>query len=160
MSAYHIVIDDMSLPAPHASNGQMWAFIADGVMGGRSTGAITREIIAGRPANRLHGDVSLENNGGFIQIALDLQPDGDALDFTAYDGIELDVIGNGETYNAHLRTGDVTRPWQSYRLSFAAPHQWTSARLPFAEFEPYRIGTPLDLTKLKRLGIVAIGRKF
>jgi len=35
-------------------------------------------------------------------------------------GIEIDIIGNDESYNLHLRTADVSRTWQSYRQSFVA----------------------------------------
>jgi len=33
-------------------------------------------------------------------------------------------------------------------------------RLPFADFNGYRIGAPLDLEQLERIGIAAIGRAF
>ena len=72
----------------------------------------------------------------------------------------LDVYGNDEVYNLHLRTADIRLPWQSYRASFTAPAGWHSVRLPFAEFEGYRISAPLDLERLERIGIVAIGRAF
>jgi hypothetical protein len=35
-------------------------------MGGVSNGTMVREQVAGRPAIRMRGDVSLENNGGFV----------------------------------------------------------------------------------------------
>jgi hypothetical protein len=54
----------------------------------------------------------------------------------------------------------VTRPWQSYRQSFTANSDWQTLRLPFARFEPYRIGVPLDVRRLRRIGIVAIGQAF
>ena len=61
----------------------------------------------------MRGDVSLENNGGFVQISLDLAPDGHAVDASAWSGIEFDVFGNGEDYGVHLRTADLSQPWQS-----------------------------------------------
>ena len=64
-------------------------------MDGVSKGSLVRAAVAGRPAIRMLGDVSLENNGGFIQIALDLSLDGGVVDDSAWDGIELDVFGNG-----------------------------------------------------------------
>jgi hypothetical protein len=54
----------------------------------------------------------------------------------------------------------VARPWQSYRQSFVARPEWQTVRLPFAGFEPHRIAAPLDLSTLRRIGIVAIGRAF
>ncbi|MBO6673554.1 MAG: CIA30 family protein [Rhizobiales bacterium] len=153
-----MIIDDLSRPAPQASNGATWQFIADGVMGGVSQGTMTRETVDGREAYRIRGAVSLENNGGFIQVALDLTPDGSAVDASAFSGIALDVTGNGETYNLHLRTTDLTRPWQSYRQSLIAGPSWETHRVPFTDFAPHRIDTPMDVSKLRRLGILAIGR--
>ena len=154
------VVDDLAQPHPAATNGAAWQFIADGVMGGVSHGSMTRETMDGRAALRIRGTVSLDNNGGFIQMALDLSPSGSAIDASGFAGIEIDAIGNGETYNLHLRTTDVTRPWQSYRQSFIAAETWETHRIPFTDFAPHRIETPLDLTKLRRIGILAIGRTF
>ncbi len=153
-------IDDLSQPPPRASIGASWELIADRVMGGVSNGTMRREVVRGREAIHMQGDVSLENNGGFIQIALDLAPDGASVDASDWSGIEIDVIGNGESYNLHLRTADVTRPWQSYRQSFVARPEWRTLRLPFAGFDPHRIEAPLGLHTLRRIGIVAIGRAF
>ena len=154
------VIDDLTQPPPRASNGAEWELIADRVMGGVSNGTMRREIVRDREAIHMQGDVSLENNGGFLQIALDLAPDGSSIDAGRWAGIEIDVIGNDESYNLHLRTADVTRPWQSYRQSFIARPEWQTLRLPFADFEAHRIDAPLDLSTLRRIGIVAIGRAF
>ncbi len=154
------VIDDLSAPWPRTPLGTAWELVRDGVMGGLSTGTMKRETVGGRPAVRLEGEVSLANNGGFVQIALDLAPAGGAVDARAWAGIELDVLGNDETYNLHLRTADVFRPWQSYRQSFQAPPQWTTVPLAFAGFAAHRVDAPLDLASLRRIGIVAIGRAF
>ena len=154
------IIDDLSQPWPLASNGATWALIADQVMGGRSTGTMRRELIDGRQAITMQGDVSLENNGGFIQIALDLRPDARTMDASGWSGIEIDVCGNGESYNLHLRTADLTRPWQSYRQSFATSSRWQTVRLAFADFEAHRTDTPFNPGALRRIGILAIGRAF
>ncbi len=154
------VIDDLSRPAPRAATGTAWELVTDGVMGGVSSGQLRRVTVQGRPALRLTGSVRLENNGGFVQAALDLAPGGAPVDASAWTGIEIDVTGNGETYNLHLRTDDVARPWQSYRQGFRAPAEWVTHRLPFADFVPHRIKAPLDVTRLRRIGLVAIGRAF
>ena len=132
----------------------------DRVMGGVSNGTMVHETVEGRPAIRMRDDVSLENNGGFVQIALDLAPDGRAVDVSAWSGLELDVLGNGEEYSVHLRTSDVARPWQSYRQSFRADPQWRTAYFRFEEFVPYRTDVPLNIQRLRRIGVGAIGRAF
>ena len=118
------IIDALDRPHPAASNGAAWALISDRVMGGVSSGRMTREAVAGRPALRMRGAVSLENDGGFLQVALDLAPDGGPVDASGFDGVEIDVLGDGERYNLHLRTADIARPWQSYRFAFAAAPAW------------------------------------
>jgi hypothetical protein len=140
--------------------GTEWELVSHRVMGGVSDGSLTRTTLAGRQALHLTGRVSLENNGGFLQMALDLRPDGSALDARAFRGIALEVFANGEGYNLHLRTAAVTRPWQSYRLGFTAPAHWTTLHLPFTDITPHRVEAPFDPATLRRIGIVAIGRAF
>ena len=142
-----------------------FSLVSDTVMGGRSSGALTRETVQGREAWRLQGTVSLENNGGFIQMAADV-PGANSFTGIAFDAIDSAIaLGlrpgrEGETYNIHLRTSDLTRPWQSYRQSFIAGPEWEMHRIPFADFAPHRTEAPLDLSRLRRIGIVAIGREF
>jgi Complex I intermediate-associated protein 30 (CIA30) len=154
------VIDDLSHDDLVATVGIRWQLVTDQVMGGVSRGTLVREVVAGRPALRMRGDVSLENNGGFVQMALDLAPDGSVVDASEWRGIELDVMGNDEEYGVHLRTDAVQRPWQSYRQSFRADPSWRTVQLAFADFAPHRIDVPLDVRRLRRIGLVAIGRAF
>jgi hypothetical protein len=154
-----LIIDDRTSGDLNTNLGTRWQFIADTVMGGVSRGGLAAEVVDGRPCLHLTGQVSLANNGGFVQAGLDLRPAG-LLDARGWSGIELVVRGNDETYNLHLRTVDTRIVWQSYRASFQAGPQWTTVRLPFAGFIPYRIDRPLDLSVLRRLGLVAIGREM
>ncbi len=160
MSTTPAVIDDFSGAFPQSACGSTWQLLSDAVMGGVSSGRMTEEVIAGRRAVRMRGEVSLENNGGFLQIALDLAPSGETVDASGFTGIAADVLGNDEEYGLHLRTADIMRPWQSYRQGFRAGPDWQEVRLPFSGFVPHRIDVPLDLRRLRRLGLVAIGRAF
>jgi len=160
MAAPPEFIDALDQPHPTATIGTGWELVSDRVMGGVSSGSLSREPVGGRNALRLTGNVSLDNNGGFVQAALDLAPDGKTIDAGSWTGIELDVFGNGERYNLHLRTADVVRPWQSYRAEFKAEPSWQTIRLPFSTFEAHRIEKPLDMGNLRRIGIVGIGRAF
>ena len=54
----------------------------------------------------------------------------------------------------------LNRPWQSYRSIFETSASWQTIRLPFADFAAYRTEAPLDLGKLRRIGLVAIGKAF
>jgi Complex I intermediate-associated protein 30 (CIA30) len=153
------LIDDRSSGDARSALGTSWRLVTDNVMGGVSRGGMQFATAGGRPCLRLTGTVSLENNGGFVQASLDLDKSG-LLDARGYAGIEIEVFGNGESYNLHLRSADTRIVWQSYRASFQAPPRWQTLRLPFASFQPYRIDKPLDLSKLRRLGVVAIGREM
>ncbi len=154
------IIDDLRFDSPLSVTGNGWALVSDRVMGGVSSGSMSRETVAGREAIRMTGDVSLENNGGFLQVALDLGEAGDVVDASQWDGIRLDVLGNDQVYNLHLRTAENRRPWESYRQNFLARSEWTTVLLPFFKFEPHRTERSFNPTRLRRLGIVAIGREF
>ena len=107
----------------------------------------------------MRGNVSTENNGGFVQMALSLSEQGN-FDASEFDGLEFEVSGNNELYNIHLRTADLWFPWQSYRASFNATADWQMVRIPFAEFEAYKTSQDFRQDKLRRIGLLAIGRVF
>ena len=136
-----------------------WRFISDGVMGGRSTGQLSHDEDSLYHCLHLKGNVTTENNGGFLQIARDLTI-SESSDAIKASGIRLLARGNNEIYNLHLRTSDMTLPWQSYRTSFLVTSSWQQFSLPFDQFEGYRTTRPLSLKMLGRIGIVAIGRDF
>ena len=136
-----------------------WEFVSDRVMGGVSEGTVQRATVAGRAAVRLSGQVSLANNGGFVQMGFDLNA-GRAFDASEWAGIQLEVRGNGETYEIRLRTTDLTRPWQSFRAAFEGTSDWTHLRLPFSAFEAHRTDASFDPRKLRRVGVLAVGRAF
>jgi hypothetical protein len=154
-----LIIDDRISGDLNASNGKSWHAVSDSVMGGISKAELHAAVVAEKSCLRLKGAVSLENYGGFIQASLDLGENG-LLDARDYNGIEIEVWGNGQNYNLHLRTTDTRIVWQSYRISFDAPPRWQLLRLPFAAFQPYRTNIPLNLSCLRRVGIVAIGRQM
>lgn len=160
MTAGERLLDDFSRKDFVSTAGTTWQGFSDQVMGGVSIESVTRLAIHGRRCQRLTGDVRLDNSGGFIQMALDLASNGGTLDASQYRGLCLEVFGNGETYGVHVRTPDCARPWQSYRATFVAEHQWRVLELPFNQFEPYRLTKPLDTRRLRRLGLVVIGRAF
>lgn len=155
-----LLIDDMFTADFSSCLGTRWQVFSDQVMGGLSSGDLTAVEIEGRRAIRLRGFVSTANNGGFVQAALDLSPFGEPRDLSRFTALEFEVFGNDDAYNLHLRTADLTRPWQSYRAEFPAPSEWTHVRLPFTDFVPHRVDRPLDTTAIRRLAVVAIGREF
>jgi hypothetical protein len=155
-----MLIDDFTDAHLVSTLGTRWHGVTDQVMGGISDASVTHDRIDGRPCLRLTGDVRLENHGGFVQAALDLVSSGDTIDASAFSGLYLVVRGNSERYSVHLRTPAAVRPWQSYRAHFTAGANWARCDLPFTQFVPHRLEVPLDPARLRRLGVVAIGRAF
>lgn len=133
-----------------------WEFVADTVMGGVSVGEISRD----GTATRLTGAVSLDSNGGFVQMAFDIQPGGSSFDASRFTGIEIEVRGKGEVYDLRLRTDELSRPWHSFRTQFTATPEWQTLRIPFATFAPHRTEVTFDPARLRRIGVLAIGRVF
>lgn len=155
-----MLIDDFKSAELVSTLGTRWRGVSDTVMGGVSQVTLRPAVLDGRQCLRMTGDVSLENGGGFVQATLQLADMDSALDASSYTGIRMLVRGTGEEYGVHLRTADVMRSWQSYRTQFTAGSEWQEVLLPFSLFRPHRLSTPLDLTKLRRLGLVGIGRVF
>lgn len=159
VTASELIIDDRSSGDLKSNLGIEWRLFTDTVMGGVSNGKLSLETYQGKKCLRMRGDVSTENNGGFVQIALALTESG-SFDASAYDGVELNVAGNNEVYNIHFRTSGLWFPWQSYRSGFEVTPEWQSVRIPFAGLEAYKTEQPFKPNKLKRIGLVGIGRDF
>ena len=154
-----LLIDDRSIDDATSSTGIPWRLLTDNVMGGVSAGKLAIAQIDNMRCLQMTGQVRLENNGGFVQAAIDI-PGDEYSDIADYSGILIQVHGNGEEYNVHLRTTNLWLPWQAYRSSFKSAPAWQKLYLPFAEFKGYRTGKPLDVSKLERIAVVAIGREF
>ncbi len=153
-------IDEFSSNDLNSELRTTWRLVTDGVMGGKSKGQILHQLICGRNALRMLGEVSLADDGGFVQVTLDLADSGKAMDASMWEGIEIDVLGNSEEYELRLRTRDLERSWQSYRQPFFAESNWKSVKLPFDRFERHRTQIYFDARRLHRVGIIAIGREF
>jgi hypothetical protein len=98
-----MLIDDFSSKV--SAMGTSWEGFTDRVMGGRADMKVGIESEEGRPHLAMSGNVSLANNGGFIQARLMLGPKGrGAFDASGYSGIRLSVRGRGNDYYIFLRT--------------------------------------------------------
>lgn len=159
VSASDLIIDDRTSGSYHSNLGTQWQLVTDQVMGGISDGELALDNYNNRNCLRMRGDVSTENNGGFVQIALPLS-EQDEFDASNYTGIELVVAGNNEPYNIHIRTSGLWFPWQSYRFTFQATTDWQTLRFPFTEARPYKTGKRFQQQRLMRIGLVGIGRDF
>lgn len=129
-------------------------------MGGRSWGRISKSDEKGHPVVRLTGEVSLENNGGFLQMAFDTDTLGNCDSAANWSGVAFEAKGNGERYEVRLRTSQLTKPWQSYRSDFSTSASWRPIKIAFNSFTPHRTTRAFDPSYLRRIGVLAIGAAF
>ncbi|WP_106608473.1 CIA30 family protein [Shimia abyssi] len=148
--------EDLVIETFDSAPGTRWDYVADTVMGGVSTGQARFETERGVAFARLSGEVSTQNNGGFIQVRHRLQipvPETAA-------GVRLIVRGNGEEYFVHLRTKGTRLPWQYYQAEFETTGEWREVQLPFDVFAPS--GSLMRKTptpgRVVSVGVVAFGR--
>jgi len=155
-SSKDILIDDFAAGPKNKLLGTSWKFISDRVMGGVSKGKIDFVKTQGRGALSLTGDVSSKNRGGFIQARLGLYKNRKYFNADQYQGVLLKLKGNSKKYAVHLRTRNTRMGWEYYFASFQTNGKWQQVKIPFSNFKPAFLRTPLDKTKLKSIAIVAM----
>ena len=133
-----------------------WRFFTDQVMGGVSTGSVAFAQENGQTFARMTGRVSTANNGGFIQMRLELTtPPPDSAT-----GVRIVVRGNSQDYFVHLRTSGTLLPWQYYQAKFSVTENWSEVQLPMAAFAAsgaFLRSVP-RVSSLTSLAVVAYGR--
>lgn len=139
------------VPLPALPLDAPWRCFTDTVMGGLSTATLQRQTQAGRDAWVLRGRVRTENGGGFVQMALDVDPPP-----AAARGIELDLAGAGHDLGVHLRTTRLVAPWQAWRARVTPAPDWCTVRLAWTDFEPHRFSGRLEPGEVVRVGLVAL----
>jgi len=154
------LIDDFSKDDNTSALGTQWRMFTDRVMGGISDATFAFDTVDEKRCIRLKGNVSLANNGGFIQVALSLEKKGVSFDASRFRGIRIWGRGNGKTYAIHLRSKHTRLPWHYYGAKFVARAEWLQIDLPFEAFEPEYLQRKLDASSLSRIAIVAIGEEF
>ena len=119
---------------PSAMRG--WQVEDDGVMGGVSRGNMVHDT-AGHLI--FHGDVSLENNGGFSSI----QNNFDPLDVSGYQHAILRLKGDGKDYRFIVESDPNARHY--YVAEFTTNGEWQEIKIPLRTMYPMRRGDRLDL---------------
>ncbi len=160
MDPKNFLVDDFLRGDGMSAVGTRWQFFTDQVMGGLSTGTARFAVHEGRRSIRLQGKVSLENNGGFIQMALPLVTGDEPFDASKFRGLRLWTRGNEERYGVHVRTSDLELPWQYYSAEFVAGAVWKKVDLPFSKFRLEATETCLNPARLTRIAIVASEKAF
>ena len=133
-----------------------WQFFTDQVMGGKSNGKLDFVSENNIYFARMTGDVTTENNGGFIQFRAQLS---NSLNDN-FKGLRLKVRGNNQKYYIHIRTKGSVLPWQYYGKNFLASPSWTEVELKFSDFEKSSsfMRKNFKPSSIRTIGIVAYGR--
>lgn len=156
-----LLLDDFTGRNGSSRIGTQWEGFTDRVMGGRSDMSARVEETEEGPALHMTGRVSLENNGGFIQVRLPLASDG-ALDASEYRGVAVTARARGENYYVHLRTNRTRFPWAHYEQKMDVTDNWTRIELPFSAFDAQYMlggGSP-DVSRLRSVAVVAGKAEF
>ena len=96
------------------TQGESWSFFTDGVMGGLSEGQAKVNKINDISCYQMTGNVTTENDGGFIQIRTLTNP---LIKANQYDGVYIKVCGNNKNYSLQIRIKLTLAPWQYYSYS-------------------------------------------
>ena len=138
------------------SNNEQWRYVADDVMGGVSTGYVEYQIIEEDIIAVLKGNVSTENNGGFIQIRRDLKD----INLENANSVKIVAKGNSQKYYIFLRTTGTILPWQYYASEFTVNEIFNEFVLPIKDFEKsgFLLAKKINPKKITSIGIVAFGR--
>ena len=151
--------EEIQLPFSE-ENAKHWQYISDRTMGGVSDGQALLEQDGDMFFARLKGNVSTDNNGGFIQLR-------STLSFTNLDkegnklkGVRLNVRGNGETYHIFIRTSETRSYRDYYSAKFITNNKWETVDLPFTQFKHRFSNKALEGDNIRTFGIVAYGRNF
>lgn len=149
MKRQYKLILDFSL----AGEEERWEIMTDEVMGGVSQ---SQMLITSSKTAIFHGEVSLENYGGFASIRT--RPQEYQLD--GYAGLSLRVKGDGKKYRLRLRT-DEAFEGIAYQAGFTTQSEkWITVYLPFNEFIPVFRGRAvpeapkLEAGHIRRIGFM------
>jgi len=149
--------EKMLIDSFNNDNQENWEFISDQVMGGVSFGDY--KIISEQNVNfiRLTGFVSLENNGGFIQVRKKINN----LTDKKIKGIKFKCKGNNTDYFIHIRTNFTLLPWQYYQAKFFVNSNWQDIQIDLSNFSGSGILLPKTIKPkhIKSIAIVAFGKK-
>ena len=141
-------------------NAKYWQYISDRTMGGVSKGQAFLDQEGEVIFARLTGNVSTDNNGGFIQLRSTLSFVNLYNDKKILKGVRLKTRGNGETYHIFIRTSKTRSYSDFYYATFIADEEWEIVDLPFTKFKHRFSNSVLDGNDIQTFGIVAYGRDF
>jgi len=127
-----------------------WRSVNDGVMGGRSSGA----MMQGADGLRFTGELSLENNGGFSSVRRLVEHD-----LSGASRVRLEVRGDGRDYQLRIRHNN-RFDGVAWRAMFPTSNQWQQIEIPLSEFIPVfrgmnvRDAGPVTASRIQQIGFL------
>ncbi len=128
-----------------------WYSVNDGVMGGVSESAL---LATDDQSALFTGMIRFDNNGGFATVQTNFDP---ARNLSMYDGLRLQVRGDGKRYGVYLRNDFRSLVYQATFVTERAV--WQEVRLPWRDFAPTRfgrtvIGPALDTSLIRSMSLL------
>ena len=155
-----LLLDDFESQA--SALGTQWQGFTDRVMGGITD--IDARIVQDDDGRyvRMSGDVSTANNGGFIQIRLELAGMFRSFDASGYEGVRLVARGLDSGYYVHIRTSNSRMPWMYFTAPVPVGEDWNEIFIPWESFRTGDYGNwgRLNTERLKSIALVAYGKDF
>jgi len=153
--AEEYLLDDFSKGNGVSVFGTSWQGFTDQVMGGRSEIEVRLLQEDDTLFLRMTGNVSLKNNGGFIQVRLPLEKEGKQFDASGFSGVLLQYrTAAAGSYYLHMRTSRNRFPWAHFAAPIPPAPEWKEARVPWEAFEKQL--TPLRTPRLNKLTSIAV----
>lgn len=126
-----------------------WQMVSDQVMGGRSQGQMhmTSEGV------HLQGQISYENNGGFVQVKWPLKDT--SLRTAEFDGVWFVAKAPKKTQvTVVLKSSQLWMPWQSYRAQVELSSDWQRFSIEFEQFTAYKTWTRLKTQRINQFALL------
>ena len=125
-----------------------WQVVDDIVMGGLSNGQLSLNSDGN---GVFKGNVSIENNGGFSSIQLNLE----GVETANNQIIELQLKGDGSLFQFRIKAAKYDR--HSYVYDFKTTGQWETILIPLNKMYPSFRGYTLDIPNFNQSQIERIG---
>jgi len=119
-----------------AGDFENWRIVVDGVMGGRSTGQLSKQ----QDTLLFTGETSLENNGGFSSIRAPV-PAGS---LAGYDALRVRVKGDGRTWILGLRDRSGSRAGSYWSRFETRAGELQTVTVEITEMVRQYFGTPIQ----------------
>ena len=150
---FFVMSISLSVQSDISNNPQDWYGVTDRVMGGKSN--LQVEFV--KETFILRGNVTTQNNGGFVRLVQDIKLNDDALS-----GISFLAKGNDEVYEIHATLkGMKVPPWSYMSHSFQVTEEWKRYEIYFKELKSSGYSArKMKPKNIKNIAFAGYGKDF